>query len=59
MGGGGGGGGDGEMPGSDISTSQLAPASEFLKKWLSGKYILVSTCPNGPADFLSSPHIFV
>ena len=28
--------------GSDISTSPLAPASEFLKKWLSGKYILVS-----------------
>ena len=30
---------------------------EFLKKWLSGKYILVYTCPNGQADFQSSPHI--
>ena len=27
----------------------LAPASEFLKKGLSGKYILVCTCPNGQA----------
>ena len=45
--------------GSDISTSPLAPVSEFLKKWLLGKYILVSTCPNGQVDFLSSPHIYV
>ena len=37
--------------GTDISTRPLAPASEFLKKGLSGKYILVFTCPNGQADF--------
>ena len=48
-----------QTTGSEISTSPLAPASEFLKKWLSGKYILVSTCPNRQADFLSSPYIFV
>ena len=45
------------VPGTDISTSPLAPASEFLKKGLSGKCILVSTCPNGQADFLSAKHI--
>ena len=33
-------------PGTNISTSPLAPASDFLKKGLSGKYILVFTCPN-------------
>ena len=44
--------------GTDISTSPLAPASEFLKKGLSGKYILVLTCPNGQADFTSIKHIF-
>ena len=37
--------------GTDISTSPLAPASEFLKKGLSDKYILVFTCQNGHADF--------
>ena len=40
--------------GFNISTSLLAPASEFLKKWILGKYIFVSTCPNGQADFLST-----
>ena len=44
--------------GTDISTSPLAPASEFLKKGLSGKYILVLTCPNGQADFSNINHIF-
>ena len=46
--------GDSKMAGTDISTSPLAPASEFLKKGLSGKYILVFTCPNGKADFLKT-----
>ena len=36
--------------GTDISTGPLTPASEFLKKGLSGKYILVFPCPNGQAD---------
>ena len=45
--------------GFDIRTCPLAPASEFLKKWLSGKYILVSTCLDGQADFLNSSHIFI
>ena len=40
--------------GFNISTSPLARASEFLKKWLSGKYNLIFTCPNGLADFLST-----
>ena len=44
--------------GTDISTSLLAPASEFSKKGLSGKYILVFTCPNRQADFLNTKHIF-
>ena len=44
--------------GTDISTSPLAPASEFLKKGLSGKYTLVLTCPNGQADFSNLKHIF-
>ena len=35
---------DCDCAGFDISTSPLAPASEFLKKGLSGKYILVFTC---------------
>ena len=43
--------------GIDISTSPLAPASDFLKNELSGKYILVITCPNGQADFLNTLHI--
>ena len=46
------------MSGTDISTSLLAPASEFLKKGLSGKYILVFTCLNGQDDFLNTKHIF-
>ena len=45
-----------DSTGFNISTSPLAPASEFLKKRLSGKYILVFTCPNGQADFLSTTH---
>ena len=45
--------------GTNISTSPLAAASEFVIKWLSGKYILVSTCLNRQADFLTSPYIFV
>ena len=44
--------------GTDISTSPLAPASEFLKKVLSVKYTLVFTCPNEQADFLNTKHIF-
>ena len=40
--------------GTDISTSLL----EFLKKRLSGKYILVFTCPNGQADFLNTKLLF-
>ena len=32
---------------SQAPTSPLAPASEFWKKGLSGKYILVFTCPYG------------
>ena len=39
------------LAGSDISTCLLALASEFLKKWSLGKYILISTCPNRQADF--------
>ena len=35
----------------------LAPASEFLKKGLLGKCILVFTCLNGQADFLNNIHI--
>ena len=46
------------VPGYDISTCPLAPASEILKKGLSGKYILVFTCPHGQADFLSTTHFF-
>ena len=45
--------------GFDISTSPLSPASEFLKKGLPGKYILVFTCTNGQADFLSTTHFFM
>ena len=45
------------FPGTDISTSLLALASEFLKKGLSGKYILVFTCPNRQADFQNTKHI--
>ena len=45
--------------GNDISTRPLAPASEFLKIWPSGKYILVFTCPNGQADFLNIKNIFL
>ena len=45
--------------GTDISTSLLALASKFLKKGLSGKYILGFTCPNGQADFLNIKHIFL
>ena len=44
--------------GTDISTSPLAPASGFLKKGLSGKYISVFTCPNRQADFLNTTHFF-
>ena len=47
------------VTGTDLSTSPLAPASEFLKNGLSGKYILVFTCPNGQADFLNTKHIFI
>ena len=47
------------VPGFDISTSLHVPASESLKKELSGKYILVLTCPNGQADFLSTTHFFI
>ena len=43
--------------GTDISTSPLAPTSEFLKQGLPGKYILVLTCPNGQADFSNIKHI--
>ena len=48
-----------ERPGFNISTSPLAPASEFLKKGLSGKYILVFNCLNGQADFLSTINFFM
>ena len=40
--------------GTDISTSLLAQAGEFLKKGVSSKYILGCTCPNGQADFLNT-----
>ena len=43
--------------GTNISTSPFAPASEFLKNGLSGKYILVYTCLNSQADFLNTQHI--
>ena len=43
--------------GTDISTSLLAPASDVLKKGLSGKDTLVLTCPNRQADFLNAKHI--
>ena len=43
--------------GTDIITCPLAPASDFLKKGLSGKYILVFTCPNWQADFLNTKQI--
>ena len=46
------------LAGIKISTCLLAQASEFLKKGLSGKYILVFTCLNGQADFLNIKHIF-
>ena len=45
------------LTGTNISTSLLPPASEFLKKGLSGKYISVFTCPNGQADFMKTQHI--
>ena len=45
------------LTGTDISTCLLAPASEFLKKGFTGKYILVCIYLNGQADFLSSLHI--
>ena len=48
----------GLLAGTDISNSPLAPASEFWKKGLSGKYILVFTCPNGQVDFPNTEHIF-
>ena len=44
--------------GTIISTCPLALASEFLKKGLSGKYIIVFTFPNGQADHLNAKHIF-
>ena len=44
------------ISGFDISTCPLAPASEFLKKGLSGKNVLVCTCPNRQTDFLSTTH---
>ena len=47
------------IAGTNISTCPLAPASEFLKKWLLGNYILVFTCLTGKADFQSSPYIFM
>ena len=46
------------VSGFNISTSPLASADEFLKKVLLGKYILVCTCPNGQADFLSTIHFY-
>ena len=46
-------------PGTDTSTSPFAPASDFLEKGLSGKYILVFTCPNRQADFLNTIHMYV
>ena len=42
------------LPGTDISTSPLAQASEFLKTGLMGKHISVFTCPNGQGDFLNT-----
>ena len=36
----------------------VAPASEFLKKGVLGKYILVFICPNGQADFQKTKDIF-
>ena len=47
-------------PGSDISTCPLALASEFLKKWLFGKYILVSTFTKGQAIlYEQSTHFYI
>ena len=46
------------VSGFNISTSPLASADEFLKKVLLGKYILVCTCPNGQAAFLSTIHFY-
>ena len=46
-----------KLAGFNISTSPLAPASDFWKKGLSGKYILVFTFPNGQADFLSTTYL--
>ena len=43
--------------GTDISTSPLAPVSDFLKIVLLGKYIIVFTCPNGQAGILNTKHI--
>ena len=45
--------------GTDITTSPLAPPSEFLKKRLSGKRILVFTCLYEQADFLNAKHILL
>ena len=42
-----------------ISTCPFALVSEFLKKRLSGKYILAFTCPNEQADFLSTSSFFI
>ena len=42
------------LSGIDISTCPLAPVSEFLKKGLLGKYILVFTYPIGQDDFLKT-----
>ena len=35
------------------------PWQNLLKKGLSGKYILVFTCPNGQADFLNAKHNYL
>ena len=46
-------------PGTNISTSPLAPTSEFLKKGLSGKYILIFTWQMGKLIFWTLNTFFI
>ena len=43
-----------DIPGTDISTSPLAPASGFAEKGLSGKRASYLTFPTGKVGFLDS-----
>ena len=49
----------GVCTGTNIFACALAPASEFLIKGHSGKYILFCTCPSRQADFLKTTHFHI